>query len=380
MQRSDQDLRQRLVRSVGSVDAPPPRSDEVIRRGKDLRVRYRIVGVAVAIGMVVAIVLPLALLWPLGGDSRKTDIGDREDRSIVGGRVALEPGITDAVFADGSVWVVGAGGGVTRIDAVTDRILARIDVPGTGDYGQIAFGEGSVWVTAPDLRGDGSRGNLVRIDPSKNEVVSTIHVGGPISGLGIGGGWVWVTRPEVGPGTLFRIDPEMDRVVDDHPVGASPGRPVYAGGYVWVPSTDAGSSNSKVDPGSGRVVDEVSGPPVMASGDGSLWAVGGDSVFRLDPVTGATQATIPLERASQVALDGSTVWVVVMPRSSDPELFLPISGTAAVTRIDTATNAIVGEPLSLDDLQPLALAARDARAWVGDFDGGTLTRVVLVPS
>jgi hypothetical protein len=379
MQRSEHDLRRRLTRSVEIVDAPPSRSGEAIRRGKNLRVRSRVVAVAVTFGIVAAIVVPLALLWPLGDGSRETGVGDRDGRSTVGGRVALEPGITDAAFGDGSVWVVGAGG-VTRVDAVTDRILARIDVPGTGDYGEIAIGEGSVWVTAPDLRGDGSRGNLVRIDPSTNEVVSTINVGGPISGLGIGGGWIWVTRPEAGPGTLFRIDPQTDRVVDDHRVGMSPGSPVYAGGYVWVPSTEAGSSNSKIDPGSGNVVDVLSGPPIVAAGDGSLWAVGSDSVFRLDPVTGATQATIPVRRASGVAVEGSTAWVVAMPRSSDPELFIPIIGTAAVTRIDTATDEIVGEPLSLDDLQPLALAAWDGRAWVGDYDRGTLTRVVLVPA
>jgi DNA-binding beta-propeller fold protein YncE len=379
MQGSDQNLRRRLVGSIGNLEVPPSRPEAAIRRGKDLRVRSRIVAVVVALGMVVAVLVPLALLSPLGERSSETDVGDRQDRSTVGGRIALEPGITDAVFADGSVWVV-AGGVVTRVDADTDRILARIDVPGTGDYGEIAIGEGSVWVTAPDLRGDGSRGNLVRIDPSTNEVVSTIHVGGPIRGLGIGGGWVWVTRPEVGPGTLFRVDPETNRVVDDHPVGVSPGSPVYAGGYVWVPSTDGGSSTTKIDPGSGDVVEVVSGAPVAAAGDGTLWAIGDDSVLRLDPTSGAILSTISVERASQVAVDGSTAWVVAMPRSSDPELFMPIAGTAAVTRIDTSTNRIVGEPLLLEDLQPLALTADDGRAWIGDYDGGTLTRVVLVPA
>jgi hypothetical protein len=378
MPQSDEDLRRRLVRSISTVEIPPSRPDAAIRRGKDLRVRSRIVGAAIAVGMVVAIIVPLALLWPLGERSNETDVGGH-DRPAVGGRVELEPGITDAAFADESVWIVGTSG-VTRVDAGSDRVLARIDVPGTGDHGRIAAGEGSVWVTAPDLRGDGSRGNLVRIDPSTNEVVATIHVGGPIGGLGVGGGWVWVSRPEAGPGTLFRIDPETNRVVDDVQVGTSPGQPVYAGGYVWVPSTDRSFSNVKVDPGSGRVVDEVSGPPVSAAGDGSLWAIGDDAVVRLDPVSGAIRSTIPIERASAVEVDGSTAWVVVMARSRDPELFLPIAGTATVTTIDTASDRIVGEPLHLEDLQPLALAAREGRAWIGDYDGGNVTRVVLVPA
>jgi DNA-binding beta-propeller fold protein YncE len=378
---ADEDIKARLERSLHILEPPASHPDAALLRGKRLRVRSRIVGIAVAAGMVVAVVVPLVLLSSLGDRSGETDVGDEHGRLAVGGRIELEPGITDVTFGDGSVWVVGSGGVVTRVDAVTDAVLARIDVPGTGDYGRMAIGEGSVWVTAPELRDDGSRGNLVRIDPSTNEVVATIHVGGPINGLAIGGGWIWVTRPEAGPGTLFRIDPDTDRVMDDHPVGVSPGAPVYADGYVWVASTDGGVSTiSKIDPGSGSVVDVLRAPPVQASGDGSLWAVGDDSVVRLDPASGAVQATIPIERASRVFVDGPTAWVLVMPSSSDPDLFYPIAGTAAVTRIDTATNRVVGEPLLLEDLQPLALTARDGLAWVGDFYGGKVTRVVAVPA
>jgi hypothetical protein len=153
---------------------------------------------------------------------------------------------------------------------------------------------------------------------------------------------------------------------------------VYLDGYVWVASTDAGVS--KVDPASGAVVDVLAIPPVEAATDGSLWAVGDDSVVRLDPESGATQAVIAVERATRVATDGTTVWVLSMPRSSDPSLFYPIAGTAAVTRIDATTDQIVGGSLRLDDLQPLSLTAREGAAWVGDYDSGTVTRIAVVPA
>lgn len=45
------------------------------------------------------------------------------------------------------------------------------------------------------------------------------------------------------------------------------------------------------------------------------------------------------------------MWVLVSPRSSDPELFYPIAGIAAVLRVDPATNRVIGDPVALDDLQ-----------------------------
>jgi hypothetical protein len=63
------------------------------------------------------------------------------------------------------------------------------------------------------------------------------------------------------------------------------------------------------------------------------------------------------------------------PRSSDPELFEPIAGTAAVDRIDAETDRNIGDLVALDDLQPLALTADEQRAWVVDYSDGFLSRI-----
>lgn len=294
---------------------------------------------------------------------------------VVEAKIPLDPGITDVGVGGGSVWVAGSSG-VTRVDAETNRVLARIPVPGTGDHSRVTIGEGSVWITAPELRDDGSRGNLVRIDPATNEIEATFEIGGPITGLGVGGGSVWVTIPGIGPGSLLRIDPATGRVLDRVQVGGSPGSPVYGYGFVWVAGTDL---LTKIDPATATVVDELSIPDVQASGVASLWGVGPDSVVRFDPESGQVEATVSLPRAAAVSVDAEMVWVLASPRSSDPTLFYPIRGTAVVQRIDPATNALVGESLHLDDLQPIAMSADSGRLWVADFDSGFITRIAIRP-
>jgi DNA-binding beta-propeller fold protein YncE len=371
---SDENIKNRLDRSLRIVEPPPSRVDAVIARGRRLRLRSRAGRGTLALVAIAAVAGPLTLLYPLG-DHPEDRTGLEPGRLVVETQLRLDPGITDVAVGAEGVWVTG-GGGVTRIDPATNQVLAQIPVSGAGDRSRIAIGEGSVWVTAPELRDDGSRGNLVRIDPATNEIEETFHIGGPITGVGIGGGSVWVTIPGIGPGHLLAIDPATGEVLHRLRVGESPGSPVYGYGFMWVDSTD---SLTKVDPVTGSVIDELPGPNVESSGDGSLWGVDDDSVIRFDPDAGTIEATVAIPRAAAVSMEGGTVWVLVFPRSSDPALFYPVRGTAAVERIDPATNELVGEPLPLDDLQPIGISADGDRLWVADFNSGSLTRIVIRP-
>ena len=65
----------------------------------------------------------------------------------------------------GSVWTLNQGDGtVSRVDARSGKLLATIEVgvPGTG--GEIAFGQGRVWVTVFEIP-------ISEIDPEVNQVV-----------------------------------------------------------------------------------------------------------------------------------------------------------------------------------------------------------------
>jgi hypothetical protein len=377
--RTDDEIKERLERSLRNVGVPHTRPDAVIARGKSLRRRHRAVGVLVAGVGVVALIVPLALLWPLraGDEGRETGPASEPGRLVVAARVPIGRGITDVATGFGSVWVTG-NNGVTQVDPETSRVLAEIHVPGTGDYSHIATGEGSVWVTAPELRPDGSRGNLVRIDPATKEITATVHIGGPIVYLAVGGGSVWVSEPNSGASTVFRVDPGTERVIGDVEVNEGAGPLMYGFGSIWVSNTWVGDSVTRIDAATGRVVGSLDAPSAQAVGDGSLWGATGDSVIRIDPDSGAILATIPIARAQSVTFDGSTAWVLVSPRSSDPMLFEPIAGTAAVARIDAATDQVIGEPVPLEDLQPLALVTDDRGAWVADYYDGFLSRITAV--
>ncbi len=99
----------------------------------------------------------------------------------------------------GAVWTLNQGdGSVSRIDAKTNKVAATIDVGVPGPGGDIAIGEGSVWVTAFEFP-------LSRIDPSTNKVVQQFYgKGGDAVRVGLGS--VWLSNLEAG--NVWRIDPK----------------------------------------------------------------------------------------------------------------------------------------------------------------------------
>ena len=98
----------------------------------------------------------------------------------------------------GAVWTLNQGdGSVSRIDPKTNKVVATIEVGVPGGGGEIAVGEGSVWVTAFEFP-------LSRIDPSTNTVVQQFFgEGGDAVRVGLGS--VWLSNLEAG--NVWRIDP-----------------------------------------------------------------------------------------------------------------------------------------------------------------------------
>ena len=87
----------------------------------------------------------------------------------------------------GSIWVLNQGdGAVARVDASTGKRTALIaaGVPGRG--GEIAFGEGAVWVSVIGYP-------ITRIDPATNAVTGQWHGAGGDS-IRVGHGSVWLTN------------------------------------------------------------------------------------------------------------------------------------------------------------------------------------------
>ena len=362
---TDDRIRSHLQRTPDGASFVP-RIEGVLARARARRQRRRVLGGVLSVVVLSGVGLPLALLFGLRGN--RGEVVATPLHPVFAAQIRLH-GAVDVAATEDAVWVSGFGA-VTRVDPATNRVVARIATPGVEDFSSIAVGEGSVWVTA-------NRGVVYRIDPATDCVIAAIDAGGNVGGIAAGGGLVWVTQERAGPGRLIRIDPATNRVVGEPiTVGPGPGEMVYGFGAVWVENTSP-PSVMRVD----AETHGVSTVPItgsLAMGYGSVWAASGDTLARLDLRTDRVAASIRIPRAMKVAVGGGEVWVLASPRSSSPTLFYPIKGTAALWEVDPSTNRIVGGPIRLDALQPIALSATSSSVWVADYNGETVTRFDLV--
>jgi YVTN family beta-propeller protein len=118
--------------------------------------------------------------------------------NLVAETIAVGKGPRFVAAGAGAVWTLNQGdGSVSRIDPKTNKAVATIEVGVPGRGGDIAVGEGSVWVTAFEFP-------LSRIDPSTNTVVQQFHgKGGDAVRVALGS--VWLSNLEAG--NVWRIDP-----------------------------------------------------------------------------------------------------------------------------------------------------------------------------
>jgi virginiamycin B lyase len=141
-------------------------------------------------------------------------------------------------YGDEALWVTSSEGDtVARVDPHTNLIVSTIAVGKTPRF--IAAGGGAVWTLN---QGDGS---VSRIDPATNKVVATIEVGvpGPGGDIAVGEGSVWVTAFEY---PLSRIDPDTNTVAQQFT--GKGGDAVRVGlGSVWLSNLEAGTV-SRIDP------------------------------------------------------------------------------------------------------------------------------------
>ena len=98
----------------------------------------------------------------------------------------------------GFVWTLNqTDGNVSKVDVKTNKVAATIEVGVPGPGGEIAYGEGSVWVTTFEFP-------ISRIDPTTNKVVQQFKgEGGDSIRVGLGSVWLCNLRA----GTVWRLDP-----------------------------------------------------------------------------------------------------------------------------------------------------------------------------
>lgn len=202
--------------------------------------------------------------------------------------VAFETGAArgSLAYGSGSVWALGAEGGVlnqlVRIDPVA--MTATTSPLGHG-VSSLAYGFDAVWVTAPQ------DGLLLRVDPATEEVTEhTANLARP-QVIKVGPDSLWVTlqgAEEMPPDepTVVRIDPSDGAVIAEIATGAAPGHLWADADAVWVCARDV--FLAEVDPATNEVVETITGPPstcAVTVGFGSVWATAGNAnkVYRLAP-------------------------------------------------------------------------------------------------
>jgi streptogramin lyase len=335
---------------------------------------------ALALALLVAGVVP-GLLARRAGQSPVPTVEEPvvPGRPVVAARIRLDRPFTDVDIGFGAAWVAGQGE-LVRIDPQTNRVVATIPTPVSGENASIAFGEGAVWVTSGQ-----TNGVVYRIDPAANRVTATIGVPGGAFGIVVAAGTVWVTQylPEPDPGHVARIDAHSNRLLAPVEVPNLPGALRYGLDAVWVTSR---FTVSRIDPHSGAVTQPLHRvSDVRAVGGGALWGTYANSaadagVQRIDPVTGQVVATIRIPNGVLIAFGLGTLWVAqdassITSGGNEPAKTKP----GKLYRIDPATNRVLGRPVPLPGIAPTALAVGEGAVWVGELDGTTLTRFNLVP-
>ena len=108
---------------------------------------------------------------------------------------------------EGYVWTLNQGTGtVTKIDPRTLKVVATIEVGVPGAGGDIATGEGAVWLSIRTMP-------VIRIDPASNKVTAQL-VGAGGDAMRVGHGYVWLSNGR--QRTVWRFLPERVMAAAPH--------------------------------------------------------------------------------------------------------------------------------------------------------------------
>ena len=298
--------------------------------------------------------------------------------------VAPQPG--SPAVAAGSIWVPSTGNGtISRVDPATGAVTATIAAAPPAPppplcepfvacaYLNTALGSGGdVWMSCD------SCGEVVRVDAATNRVVARVAVPPRPGGLAAGGGFLWAFHT-LTP-TVSRIDPATGAVSTLTVPGVEGSGIAFSRGSVWLLSSARPSAVLRLDPQTLAVQARI---PLNPSGlqhplkeawglvgdDSRLWAANPNynMVTEIDPATNAVRRHVrgisasPMDEPFGIALAGRDVWV---------------STRSGVVRIDERTGAITGEIALLHAGSGFAgIAYAHGAAWVTNYDRGTLTRV-----
>lgn len=308
--------------------------------------------------------------------------------------VPVGPSPGDVAVGEGAVWVAVPAQPpaqdrqlIVRIDPATNDVIARIPMD---DYiEELAAGEGGVWANAVAGTAANPVFSIVRIDPATNEVVATIRdVSGP---LAVGEAALWAVDragARAGPegSTLLRIDPGTNRVAARIPLGVALWDVEVGDSYVWVLTFEPEQGDGdilQVDPRTNEVVARIDVPVpgsvfAPALGEGAAWVpvccVDNElNLVRVDVSSGQIVG-VPIrvtQAGAPVAVAAGHVWMV----AEDGALY---GMNVATSEVDETVSGFDWPAGTFPD-PPAELDADRLAVWVANYQD-SVTRIDLAAS
>ncbi|MBI2689160.1 MAG: hypothetical protein HYX27_22890 [Acidobacteria bacterium] len=163
-------------------------------------------------------------IWLLSSDNATLSRIDPNENAVIA-EVRLPARCNSILFAETSLWITcPEADKVLRVDPRTNLVDKRIEVAGKPI--SLSFGEASVWVLTQ------KEGKVAQIDPKTNKVSATIDLLIPnaAGSIAFGDGSVWVSAPGF---PITRINPATAKVVQQF--AGDGGGFVYSGlSSVWL--------------------------------------------------------------------------------------------------------------------------------------------------
>jgi len=248
-------------------------------------------------------------------------------------------------------------GSVTRVDPIAglaDLLRRRRRRRITRAAAALATATALALVVWVGVRGSERVAPIVNPPPgSLGRVAATIPVGASPVDVLVSQDAVWVAN--AAQGTVSRIDPATNTVTKTIQVGRDPVRLAAGFGSIWV-ANQTEQTLSRIDARTGQLVATIPlptlGPNQLAVGAGSVWAIAGYSLVRIDPATNkpaAIDADWELVEGG-LTVAGGRVW---LSGRAYP-------GVQPIVRVDPATNQKADTiPTAADG----ALAAGGGSVW-----------------
>jgi hypothetical protein len=277
-------------------------------------------------------------------------------------RRGVAAAVTGVAAAAATLAALTVGGGGTAL-AQSDT-LVRIDLRGGGAADGVAVGArptavtvcgGSVWVTSRS-------GTVFQIEP-RSLTPHTVRVRGTPSDVANVGDLAAVVSGPREQVTL--VDAQFGQIsnVVGVPGGRKPATAVAFGRDVWV-ANPSGRSLDLLAPPYTAIAESVplpGAPGLVAAGEGAVWAVGGRTLWRVDPGARRRVASIRLPFAPR-AIDAGSGGVWLADRRGNAVVRIDPSGNRPPQRVK------VGHA-------PTAIAVGADGVWVANTADGTVSRI-----